>query len=129
MFELNTGIKIISMARRLQVTESLSTCIARKATHTQICAQIASVSLDLPSGFSSTASTEHSLLTCHHQEYHVLRNSMDPLHQDRKSLGVPIDLSQPPPAHQLSINVELTVLRYRAMHQTPRAVRLNCACV
>lgn len=53
---------------------------------------------------------------------------MDPLHQDRKSLGVPIDLSQPPPAHQLSINVELTVLRYRAMHQTPRAVRLNCAC-
>lgn len=58
----------------------------------------------------------------------MLRNSMDPLHQDRKSLGVPIDLSQPPPAHQLSINVELTVLRYRAMHQTPRAVRLNCAC-
>lgn len=33
MFELNTGIKIISMAQRLQVTESLSTCIARKATH------------------------------------------------------------------------------------------------
>lgn len=54
---------------------------------------------------------------------------MDLLHQDRKSLGVPIDLNQPSPPHQLSINVELTVLHYSAMYQTPRAVCLHCAYV
>lgn len=114
------SIKIVLAAQRLQITENMSTCTARKQ-RTRICTQMHFVSVDLPSGFSLTASTERSLLTCHHQEYHVLRNSMDLFHQDRKSLGEPIDLNQPPPAHQLSINVELTVLRYRAMYQTLRA--------
>lgn len=50
----------------LQVTESLSTCTVHTRTQMHL------VSVDLPSGFSLTALTEHSLPTCHHQEYHVL---------------------------------------------------------
>lgn len=76
------GFKIILMAHGQQVTQSLSTCSVHKLhTHTHICTQTHLVSVDLPSGFSLTASTEHSLLAWHHQEYHVLWNSMDLLHK------------------------------------------------
>jgi len=128
VFELNTCFKIILMVHRLQVTHSLSTCSVHKLhTHTHkhthafsFCGFakwffIDSIDWAFPPHLSSSG------ISCAVKQY----GSLPP---DRKSLGVPIDLNQPSPAHQLSIYIELTVLRYRAMNQSPRTIWLMCAC-
>lgn len=44
----------------------------RFTKRTRVSTQMHFTFVDLPSGFSLAALNEHVLVTCHHQEYHVL---------------------------------------------------------